>query len=341
MPDRLLGLGELRALLLERGCPSATRDAVWAELVGRARSAGPRWSVACAGMALPALIRVCRGLTDRFAGDRADIHAAVVAGFFQGLARVDLSRRAVLVSLRWSAYRAGMAAVRDALDAPTPITGTVLETDREAPVSGHPDLVLARAVADGVITAAEAALIGSTRLEGVRLADAARARAQSYPAANTARHRAERRLLAYLTAPDDAPTDRAHSAGRARPAGPNRRPAPPGRPHRPAGAARPTARRRERNRARRCSHTVTAPVVRRPQAAGPVLGRSGDPMAATPVAAGVPPRPELTHHIDPDATSPLAPPRRVALSLPESTRRNSGHGRGDNGGDRDRAAPEG
>jgi hypothetical protein len=46
-------------------------------------------------------------------------------------------------------------------------------------VAGHPDLALARAVADGVLSLAEAALIGSTRLEALTIADAAQARGQS------------------------------------------------------------------------------------------------------------------------------------------------------------------
>ena len=51
---------------------------------------------------------------------------------------------------------------------------------------------------------AEAALIGSTRLEALTIADAAAARGQSLTAATVARHRAEHRLRRYLT-PTPAP----------------------------------------------------------------------------------------------------------------------------------------
>ncbi|WP_433559302.1 hypothetical protein ACQPWY_14155 [Pseudonocardia xinjiangensis] len=111
----------------------------------------------------------------------------------------------MLVSLRWAAYRGGLAAVRDALQAPISIGSSHgFESAPPPPPAGHPDLVLARAVTDKAITADEAALIGSTRLEHLRLADAA-AHGHTYHATNAARHRAERRLLTYLTAPTHPP----------------------------------------------------------------------------------------------------------------------------------------
>jgi hypothetical protein len=205
LPDQLIPLDELRARLLARGCPPAVRDAVWAHLVRRSRAEGGTWTVAAAGMALPVLTRVARILTAKYAGDPTDIHAAVLSGFLTGLTRVDPGRPAVLVSLRWAAYRGGLAAVREALRAPVPVSGHGFESAPPRPATRHPDLVLARAVADRVITRDEAALIGSTRLEHVRLADAATARGQTYHAASSARHRAERRLLAYLSTPDTEP----------------------------------------------------------------------------------------------------------------------------------------
>ena len=71
---------------------------------------------------------------------------------------------------------------------------------------GHPDLVLARVVRDGILSLAEAALIGSTRLEALTIADVAAARGQSLTAATVARHRAEHRLRRYLT-PTPAPAE--------------------------------------------------------------------------------------------------------------------------------------
>jgi hypothetical protein len=66
------------------------------------------------------------------------------------------------------------------------------------PLAGHPDFVLARAVADQAISQAEAEVIGTTRLEDVSLREWATRHQLSYVAARQVRSRAERRLLAWL-----------------------------------------------------------------------------------------------------------------------------------------------
>lgn len=204
MPPRQVPLHEVRDRLLHRRCPQATRDAVWAHLVLRSRTEGATWTVGCVGVALPALTRTAARLSARFAGDVTDIHAAVLTGFLAELAHLDLGKPRIVLRLRWAAYRAGHTAVRDALTAPLP-AGTALGSAAPTPPSGHPDFVLARAVADGVLTATEAELIGATRLEGLPLATAAAARGVSYPTLHQTRRRAEHRLAAYLR--DDTTTE--------------------------------------------------------------------------------------------------------------------------------------
>lgn len=102
LPDRELRLDELQTWLLDRRCSHATRDAVWAHLVVRARTDGADRAVfvaACVGLALPTLARLARGLTRSFADDPNDLHAAVLAGFLAELAVIDLSAPAILVRL--------------------------------------------------------------------------------------------------------------------------------------------------------------------------------------------------------------------------------------------------
>lgn len=200
-PARRVPLNEVRDRLLWRRCPQVTRDAVWAHLVVRSRTEGAIWTVGCVGVALPALTTIAARLSARFAGDPSDIHAAVLTGFLTELAHIDVGKPRIMVRLRWAAYRAGHRAVRDALDAPVPV-GTRVRLAQPTPPGGHPDFVLARALAEHVITADEAELIGSTRLEGYPLAIAAAERGLSYKAAQQVRRRAEHRLVVYLT--DDA-----------------------------------------------------------------------------------------------------------------------------------------
>lgn len=197
LPHRRVALDELRDRLLARRCPQTTRDAVWAHLVMRSRRQGVSWTVGAVGVALPALTSVAAGLTARLAGDPAEVHAEVLRGFLTELPVIDLRRPRIMLRLRWAAYRSGYAALSEALGGPTP---TGLGSRSVPPTSpwGHPDLILARAVAEGVLTPTEADLIGATRLEEMPLADWARAHSVGLKTTYSTRERAERRLAAYL-----------------------------------------------------------------------------------------------------------------------------------------------
>ncbi|WP_116202331.1 hypothetical protein [Amycolatopsis circi] len=197
LPDRRVALDEVRDRLLARRCPQATRDAVWAHLVLRSRTEGATWTVAAVGVALPALTSVAATLSSRFVGDPADIYAEVLRGFLAALPSIDLRRPRIMLRLRWAAYRSGYAALAEALAVPTPVAPGFRSTPPHAPW-GHPDLVLARAVADGVLTQTEAALIGATRLEHMPVADWATQHQTGEWAAYKARKRAELRLADYL-----------------------------------------------------------------------------------------------------------------------------------------------
>jgi hypothetical protein len=200
LPPRLLALDELGTALLSPSCTQETRDAAWRHLVTRSRAEGEKWTVACAGLALPVLLPAARTLTRGLnAGDREDIHAAILAGFLAGLHDVDLGRQAVLVRLRWTAYRAGEQALRETLERPVPHEDLASRSAPQPRPSGHQDLVLSAAVEAGVITDSEAELISATRVGDIALAEAAHARGQSYDTAKHTRGRAEARLAVYLT----------------------------------------------------------------------------------------------------------------------------------------------
>jgi hypothetical protein len=197
LPARPIPLDELKRLLLRPTADAATRDAAWAVLVARARSQGPAWMIGTVGVAMPALRRTAGTLARGYEGDTADVDAEVLTGFLTAVRSLDLARPGIALRLRWAAYRAGAAfryaegdwaARTDAPDWAMPLQRTW----------GHPDLVLAVAVAQGVVTPADAALIGSTRLETVPLADAARDLNVPYDAARMRRSRAEARLVSAI-----------------------------------------------------------------------------------------------------------------------------------------------
>lgn len=220
LPNADLPLDQLRELLLNPDCGQVTRDAVWADLVRRARGS-ETWMVGCLGLALPALVRVGTHLSARFAGDPSEVHAAVLSGFVTELGRVDCQRQGIVTRLRWGAYRAGYLAVHEAVSAPPPTPVTTEEEPEDGAADrtvlaagaprGHPEFVLAQAVADGALTITESELIAATRLGDRSVASAAAARGVTYAAVHQARRRAEVRLSRWLR--DRQEPDRALGPG--------------------------------------------------------------------------------------------------------------------------------
>ncbi|RGC65537.1 hypothetical protein C5N14_28445 [Micromonospora sp. MW-13] len=75
----------LRDWLLTHSRAYTARDAVWRELILRARLDGPAWVVAAAGMALPALRRCAGQLRVGWSGDAHDIDAEILTAFLAAL----------------------------------------------------------------------------------------------------------------------------------------------------------------------------------------------------------------------------------------------------------------
>ncbi|GIF59262.1 hypothetical protein Air01nite_53570 [Asanoa iriomotensis] len=193
LPDRIIPLDELRTALLVAGTGHQVRDAVWRELVVRARRDGPAWRVAAVGMAMPGLRRQAGLLAAGWHGDTHDLDAELLVGFMERLATVDLGEPRVCGRL----IDAGVRAARKIRDAES---DTMLirsgEPGSVLPIRpwDHPDLVLARAVATAVIDREEARLIAATRLDDYTLVRVAAELGISPQTASDWRARAEKRL---------------------------------------------------------------------------------------------------------------------------------------------------
>lgn len=193
LPDRIVPLDELRRLVLAAGTGPQVRDAVWRELVARARRDGPAWRVAAVGMAMPGLRRQAGILAAGWRGDTHDLDSELLLGFMECLARVDLDEPRICGRL----IEAGVRAARKVREAES---DTMLIRSGEPgallPIRpwDHPDLVLARAVAVAVIDRDEATLIGATRLDHQTLAWAAAQIGISPQTASAWRAKAEKRL---------------------------------------------------------------------------------------------------------------------------------------------------
>jgi hypothetical protein len=190
LPSRRIALSELAAILMHPSCGYATSDRVWRLLIEQARTAGPAWVVGAARVALPGL----RQGAYRLRHYSGDVQAELLTAFVAALRTVKPGGAKVAQRLLTATF----TAARTALHAEEPIRPASLAPAPVTAAAGHPDVVLARAVAAEVITAAEAELIGATRLEGVAVTDYAERAGRSYWAVVKERSRAEERLVAAL-----------------------------------------------------------------------------------------------------------------------------------------------
>jgi hypothetical protein len=198
LPDRAIPLGELKAMLLHPSMAFAARDAVVDELVARSRSHGGAWTVGLAGVLLPGLRRAVWPLVQACPGKAADIEAETLVAFLAAVARCEPGRARLASRLCWLARIGADRLLRaEVAERARPGTDPVSAAPRRP--WGHPDLVLERAVRAGVIGAADAELIGATRIGDVELAEVANALGISYKACHQRRRRAESALVEWLT----------------------------------------------------------------------------------------------------------------------------------------------
>jgi hypothetical protein len=201
LPDEILPLERLRTVLLSPRTAGEVRDAVWRELVIRARRDGPPWVVAAVGIALPGLRRVAGHLAAGWRGDTEDLDAELLTGFVERLTTIDVEPPRICGRL----IDAGLRAARKARDAES--DAHLIRIDVTGPVApvrpwDHPELVLARAVAAGVIDADEANIIAATRLDRDTVAQAAARLGVAASVASSWRQKAERRLEQAIRAGD-------------------------------------------------------------------------------------------------------------------------------------------
>jgi DNA-directed RNA polymerase specialized sigma24 family protein len=192
-------LDELQAILRERTTPYALSEEVWSEVARCAKSGDERWVVALAGLLLPGLRRVAGRVVRDYAGcDPTDIDSEVIIGLLEALRTVDASTGRIPARLCWAAYRrARRAWFAEHEEARRRREGIDPQAPPLAPPA-HPDLVLADAVRAGVLSRADAELIGTTRLDGLALPALARRLDISADTLRHRRHRAERRLVQWL-----------------------------------------------------------------------------------------------------------------------------------------------
>jgi DNA-directed RNA polymerase specialized sigma24 family protein len=192
-----LDLAAVRALLLDRATSYADRDVLLAALLRLARTDADA-ATAVVVCLLPGLRRALRRLS--VGVDRRDVDAELVAQTYVRVVDYDLGRRPerIAANLLLDALGRTLAWLRREgawLTATVPLDGARLP---DTPAPDLPDL-LHVAVASGVVSARDAALVRATRLDDIPMAESAVAAGLSYDAAGKRRQRTEARLRAWLT----------------------------------------------------------------------------------------------------------------------------------------------
>ena len=201
LPRRAVPLTELRAILLHPSTGYWVRNAAVAVLLERARAEGGRWTVGLAGVLVFGLRRATSALCDVCPEKAADIEAEALAGLVEGIAKTDPRRsRRLAARLIWLARDRAKGLVAKEL-AQVGRPGRHPAPEVPARPYGHPDLVLAEAVEQGVIEARDAALIAETRLGEMSLAQAASALGLVAESVRHRRRRAETKVVAWLGGP--------------------------------------------------------------------------------------------------------------------------------------------
>ena len=155
LPTTPVNVADLRTWLARHRRDWTALDAVWRELITRARLDGPAWVVTATALALPALVRHAAALVaGGWRGDPDDVDAEVLTGFLGALRdHVDVTRPAPYAGLCRAAQRAGLALVAQQRD-------VLLVEDLDAFTAGprtpqrpwgHPDLLVRRAVELGLL----------------------------------------------------------------------------------------------------------------------------------------------------------------------------------------------
>ncbi|MFD9958346.1 hypothetical protein [Amycolatopsis sp. NPDC058986] len=200
LPRRCVPLVELRDVVLDRATTAAARAAVWRELVLAAQTCGPAWVIGAVGVALPGLRKAAGELATGYTGDVEDIDAEMLAGFTTRLKEIDPDAGSLGPRLVWAAQRAGAKLRTAEWDYAAHTVPRWESFEPRQPDHGHPELVLAEAVREGVLTATEASLIADTRLDDMHLYEAAEKLGDSYFRVRRAREKAESALISWLGA---------------------------------------------------------------------------------------------------------------------------------------------
>ncbi|MFI9641392.1 hypothetical protein ACIG87_15230 [Micromonospora sp. NPDC051925] len=201
LPDTTMPLDKLRKLLLFERYDSDTTDALWRQLAHHAREWGPAWVVGSIGVALPALTHMAAKISGGRPRHAEDVDSEVLAGFLQALRTADLDAPRLWLRLCWVAWRAGVAVIKGGDTEELPLDLSSGSHSPRMPY-GHPDLLLGRAAAAGLISPENAELISATRFGDSLIEALAAEQGVTASSLRMRRRRAERAVAAAVVRGD-------------------------------------------------------------------------------------------------------------------------------------------
>ncbi|MFC7279614.1 hypothetical protein ACFQS1_37100 [Paractinoplanes rhizophilus] len=195
LPNMTMPLDRLRTLVMCEEYDSDTTDVLWRQLARHAREWGPAWVVGAIGVALPALTHFAARISYGRPRLADDVDSEVLAGFLAALRTTDLDRPRLWLRMCWAAWRAGATVIKgDEGEELPPDLSSGSRTPRMP--YGHPDLLLGRAAAAGLITDEAAELISATRFGDALIEQLAAEQGIPATALRMRRRRAERVVAA-------------------------------------------------------------------------------------------------------------------------------------------------
>jgi len=191
-------ISELSSILLDRATSQEVRDLIWRHIVKWARDKEPYSTLIAIRLALPGIRHAAKRVKAIYPHTAdSDAENEVIAGFLTGLSTVDIDEPRICSRLCGSAFSAGRTWARRQIASARAAQTHRSQTPR--PQYGHVDLVLARAVAENIITFTAASLIYRTRFDGDTIAKAAASAGLETTCAIRIRKSAERAVKDWLT----------------------------------------------------------------------------------------------------------------------------------------------
>ncbi|SDK52596.1 hypothetical protein SAMN05216298_0407 [Glycomyces sambucus] len=196
-----ISTGELGRTLLSKDTAQTERDSAWATIVDQARKAQEPWLIIAVGVAIPGIrnaIKFASVYAPEYS-DRTEIESAALAGFVTAVHDIDTTRGKVCARLCNRAYIAARRCAIEISRYQRQLHSPIFESHPPAKEFGHPDLVLAKAIDNEIVTRLQAILILKVVIEKLPISAVAEAEEITEESASNQIRAAKAQLWEWLT----------------------------------------------------------------------------------------------------------------------------------------------